>query len=91
MILNAVIIVFVIVAVSIAGVSYFILSSGKEDPCGGVGSSFREWCNICSIRDWPPADGAPKNLVGCMQKFYNKTVSTCDIARQACAELAGIS
>ena len=91
MLLNIVLIVSMLVIVSIAGMSYFLISAAKEDPCGGVGSSFKEWCNICSIRDWPSADGAPQTMVKCMQKLYNRTVSTCDVARQACAELAGVS
>jgi len=91
MLFNGVIVIFLLVTVSIVGMSYFLISAGKEDPCGGVGSSFREWCNICSIRNWPSGDGASQTMVNCMQKLYNKTITTCPLARQSCAELAGVS
>jgi len=89
--MNPTVVIFLLIAVSLVGMSYYITSLGKQDPCAGTESSFKAWCNLCSIRNWPSSDGASNTMIVCMQKLYNKTISTCKLARDVCTELAGVS
>lgn len=82
--------IFIIIIILFVGLGYFLQSAGKEDPCVGIESSFRAWCDSCSIKNWPATDGASETLLKCMQKRYNKNVSTCDVSRSACTELANV-